>query len=66
MNMPSIKHAQFPTYMKIIRACYTVGITQLSFYHCDCYIMPSKQSLVQTAQYDWLCTEMTQIRSRQL
>lgn len=48
--MPSIKHAQFPTYVKRFRACYTVGIIQFNFYHWDSYIIPSKQSLVLTVQ----------------
>lgn len=51
--------------MKRFRVCYTVGIIQFNFYHWDSYIIPSTQSHVQTAQYDWLCAERTQIRTRQ-
>lgn len=52
------KHAQSPIYKERFKACYIVGIMQFNFYHWDSYVIPSKQSIIQTAQHDWPCAEM--------
>lgn len=57
--MPSIKHAQSPIYMQRFKACYIVRIIPFHFYHWESYVIPSKRSIIQTAQHNWLCAEMT-------
>lgn len=45
----------------LIFICQDIKIATLwelfNLYHCDSYIIPSKQNIIQTVQWDWLCTE---------